>query len=821
MQQFPFNTSEQLWQEAFRQLSEVSPPPDFWARIEAELPDATELCLAAAIHEAAVSPPPSTWESIESILNQALPLINFEQMFAQTNLQVITPPANIWENIENKLNENEENIADFEQLTAYEVAPQTSIWDNIAAKLNEGESNIQSFEQLTAYEVAPQTNIWDNIAARLNENESETTDFAAAFLPLAAFEAAPNDTNWESIAARLEETAANDSEEAEEVDDFSAFRALADYEAAPPAFNWEQVVAPVSEFAENINNDDHNLLDIAAAFAPLADLEITPHSSIWEQIEAKLEEDDEEIGAFGRLRGLDKMPSSEIWQRISQDLPFHPLLRQYLVNFSRVAAVLLLALGTATLYNNWAEITGNSGDYAQTETPNSSNLANENGKNSSKGLAANTPKTAQKNGDNQTNGSGNNNSPPNLNAPPGSESTHDKKADTYKIATRPSLNNGKNSGSKFDNNSNNGLQNGSQNNAQGLAANDLRSVNTSKSPKASKNVKFANPIFSNPTNTPFFDNGKNTNANNGQFQNNNTEVANATPRKNFENTPDKVEGLAVRNLNIAEKPLIFSIPNLPKRRSFKEEMDSLRVFDAFKGDKYEDIGGVIENKLEHIQKQEALAKNRNFVGLMVQGTGYANMPFTFQKAILKELSPQDFEATYAAKFGGGVGLAVGYQFNPRFSLLLGYNRMWQGGGFSRVNSRVVENIDLSTEYNNIPLTLHYVCPPLSSSKNTLGVFGGVQVGFLDAISVRVNNNDATISETHLAKTDFGLVAGGEYNIYFGKHLILSPGIIATYTQDAAKLFLPNTTEQFGIGVKLGLTYRFKNHYKDADLQTNH
>ena len=68
--------------------------------------------------------------------------------------------------------------------------------------------------------------------------------------------------------------------------------------------------------------------------------------------------------------------------------------------------------------------------------------------------------------------------------------------------------------------------------------------------------------------------------------------------------------------------------------------------------------------------------------------------------------------------------------------------------------------------------------------------------------------DAVISQNHLAKTDLGLVAGAEYNIYLSKRLILSPGFRATYTQDATKLLQLNTTEQIGVGVRLGLTYRF-------------
>ncbi|MEY4927504.1 MAG: hypothetical protein RI894_1940, partial [Bacteroidota bacterium] len=211
--------------------------------------------------------------------------------------------------------------------------------------------------------------------------------------------------------------------------------------------------------------------------------------------------------------------------------------------------------------------------------------------------------------------------------------------------------------------------------------------------------------------------------------------------------------------------------------------------------------------IKNIQHDDPTEPFRRYSGWLITGNTQVTVPYTFQQGILNQLSPQGFETSYAAKIGYGGGIGLGYQFSDKFSLLLEYNRMVQGQGYNRLSLGNSENLDLTTVYNNFPLTANFLLVPSSSTRNTLSLIGGIQVGILDQKSVSIKG-DAVISQEYLAKTDVGFVLGSEYNFYFdNKRLILSPGMRITYTQDAATLLQATTTSQLGVGLRLGLTYR--------------
>lgn len=738
MPQFPFHTSDEHLRDAFRQIGEVSPPPNLWARLETDLPDATELQLAVQLRQAEVTPSANLWESIQATLEQ------------------------------NPLPHNLENLQDLQEiftpLATFEQNPTDSIWANLEEKLNETAVDFGVFEGLQNLEVTPKDSTWTHIADALT---TETDDNAfQQFVALASLETVPTDNSWDSIAARLTEDAEDTQEEERNNGDFDAFRALAGYEAMPPAFSsfkWESDVAETE--------DEANDLDFTAIFAATAKYEQVPATYMWEKIEAQLDEEDDEIGAFARLRQLDENPSAHVWKTISEELPFHPQLRHYLMNFSRVAAVLLLALGTAVIYNNWSEITNAPQLAGTTNQVKNKAVQEAEAKQARENKAVtkqfaeakqqgaqaiktveNSVNTAQKEPENNLSidNAGNVNSVNNVNSIKGvAQNTGNNKPDVAQ----------KSAPSKQTDRNNTAVRN----EAQLVEKNGVAINNTALRPIETPVVQLKE--------LPLQANDRLATAENGLF---------ALPKSDITADLDK----AIKAIQAAKAYQTFDPLNLP---------------DVQLGD--------FSGKLDELAKHDPTSDLTSYKGWFLSSNAQGTLPFTFQKAILTQLSPQGYETNYAGKLGYGGGIGVGYQINRRTGLLLEYNRMVQGQGYSRLSLGNAENLNLITEYNNFPLTVNFQIIPSSGTRATFNIITGVQVGFLDQRSVRMKG-EAVISSDYLAKTDLGLVAGAEYNIYLTRKLLLSPGVRLTYTQDTNRFLQPNTTEQLGIGLRLGLTYRF-------------
>jgi hypothetical protein len=743
MQNIPNDNLETYLYDALSNAGSA-PPPDMWARIEAELPDAAELALCATLRDAAMTAPDAAWDNIAARMDA----INN----ADTEIDTI-----------------------FSALNAYEVTPNAEIWNSIEPLLPVEKLEDISFAALANHEIAPSEGLWNKIETQLDaqfdlENDDDLQPFAA----LRIAEIAPTTDFWAAMEARLAEE-----------DELVQFNALADHEVQPAADLWSRIELP----AENT--------DVFAQFDALANHTVQPEPQNWDKIAARLEEDDDSIGMLtNRLRHAENTPNPKIWSRVSQDLPLNPALRRHLTNFSRIAAVLLVAFTASVFYNNWNNGTEDAPIALDNNKTNKTTQLAENSAGNSTENELNQPKTTRRGGKN-TGNKGANATDIDINNPNIGVATSEKarfaQAETIK--------------------SQRALEGSSQSAIPTKNTNIVsKSVNKSRKGGVINNLQLELP-FSKP------------------ILNDNTDNSVATTTKKNVNNVNTIEPLSPSNLtkstiDIADNTkTIEQLPQIVMSAEMRQQ-----IIDEIKG---RPSVGFANSGLEFQYTSKELnsvwadaptkasqssseninsTKNDNPVELLINQQGWsvgANVqgvaPSIFNNRIINTLTPAGGEITQAVSFRLGYGAAVGYQFNKRESVGLEYNYTQQGQTYVQAAAGRNTALPLFADYHHI-VALYNKQLPLPTNQFGWDFTAGAQYGILKETSFS-SPSENKIDISYIAKNDIGVVGGVGVNWFLSRQTILSLGVRATYSRDTNQFLAPDAVSNFTTALRFGATYR--------------
>ena len=742
MQNIPNDNLETYLHDALSNAGSA-PPPDMWARIAAELPDAADLALCAALRDAEMTAPDGAWDNIA----------------AQMDV----------------INENDTEIETiFAALNHYEVTPNASIWNKIEPVLPVEKLEDISFAALTNYEVQPSEGLWGKIETQLDgqfdlENDDDLQPFAA----LRMAEIAPTTDFWAALESRLAEE-----------DELVQFNALADHEVQPAADLWSRMELP----AENT--------DVFAQFDALANHTVQPEPQNWDKIAARLEEDDDSIGMIAnRLRHAESTPSPKAWARISQDLPLNPALRRHLTNFSRIAAVLLVAFTASVFYNNYNRVADDAPIAFDNKTTTKTTQLAENGAENSSEKTKPTRrggKNTKNNGVNASDRDSNNDSNAGTNI-----------AVEVNARTNETVNVTQGEKPKFAQVETVKPQNVIFTKNPNIVS---KSVSKSKNQGVINNMQlelpFSKPIISDNSDNMAVTNTKNNTNNIAPLAPINTvsqpfEIANNT--KYIEVLPQTVMSPEMQQRFIEEIKKRSSVGFVNKNMEF----GSLPLNNTW-GDAPKASQSAIENMNS--------AKNDSPVELLINQQGWsfgANVqavaPSLFSNKIVNTLTPAGGEITQAVSFRSGYGAAVGYQFSKRQSVGLEYNYTQQGQTYVRAAAGKNEALPLLADYHHIAaLYNHQIALP--TDKFGLNFAAGVQYGILNEASFSTPN-EQKVDILSIAKNDIGIIGGVDVNYFLSKETILSLGVRTTYAQDTNRFFTPDAVSNLTNSLRLGVTYR--------------
>ena len=700
-----------------------------------------------------------------------------------------TPPSDMWARLE-------ATIPDAADLAAYqvfenaEITPTQDIWSRIETELNDyqltDDTMATTFAALQAHEATPKASIWEELNARLSSSDQAIED---KFATLQNFETPASAGIWGKMAAEMD--AAVLAVEAEQTKAWAQFALLADTENTPTSDMWARI--------EGALPTETNGGAQFAAFASLATYEVTPEPKVWNAIAKVLDEESDEAAILmRRLRGLEKTPPAGAWGQISKNLPLNPVLSHHLTQLSRVAAVVLALFGATVLYQNFFTDKVERGVVAHVDTKGGDNVGDNKTKNTiiatqkdKLATIATTKKATQNGVANDINNT-------------------DKVVATQKNTTVISNNNANNSISE--------REVAGVDNAKNIGSNKIgnkvnitkNNINTAKANSSTYEDNSPEGLASAKNSTNKREN-KGVNANNGND--------NGTNDTNNGIAPLPVQPFVAQNTDLNKDFVALEIlsSNAQKdmqaaieRSEAERELMNPSVGNTLNPSQFPNTIGDNITKIENANKLENERVANKYKGFSLSLTSSANMPFMFQDNAKEALTPVGGDVRYAPKLGSSFALGVSYQLNDKIGFLAELNRSTQGQGYVRATTGKTEYIDLTTQYNYVPLLMRVNMKASASNAipAALRFTFGPQIGFLDQKTVSIQG-DGAIDSKYILSTELGLAAGADYEVYLKpiKGFSISVGARTNYGRDASNVLNPNGTGNFNVGGRIGLNYR--------------
>ncbi len=241
------------------------------------------------------------------------------------------------------------------------------------------------------------------------------------------------------------------------------------------------------------------------------------------------------------------------------------------------------------------------------------------------------------------------------------------------------------------------------------------------------------------------------------------------------------------------------------------------------------------NKLENISTEQLQLDFQRPIGISTsprislpqmskENRWFAGSFFQYQGTLsLSKQTASEDEVAYQQKpyFGNSYGVALGYNFSPKFGIQTEWSLNTSHGDRKEYTSteNITQNILVKNNYFNIPIMLRYRHRLNNKTKRNPIVMNhlvGFQYGYLKSSDIFVDNV-VFPSDELLNRSQLGFVLGLDYDFFFNQNTSFTFGARSTFSRGINSLdqFVnsPSSSVNVLLGINASLRYSFGSNKK--------